>query len=63
MEKIRANIDKEIKSVNVFSYDTFYLDEDLVNKGKNTSIIAPKWKVKNDIKIELSGITGSNHIN
>ena len=45
----KANSDKDINYVKIFSYDTIYLDEDLVMKGINVSIISPKWIVKNAI--------------
>lgn len=45
MDRIRANSKKEIKIVNIFAFDILYFDEDLVNKGIDTSIIAPKWKI------------------
>jgi len=60
MEKIKANHDKEIKFVSIFNYDTLYIDDDLINPGISTAILAKDWKVYGDRKISLKGKDAQN---
>jgi hypothetical protein len=60
MNTIKAHSDK-FKFLSVFAYDTIYLDEDLINPGINTSIIATRWRVNGDRIISLKGKDGANY--
>jgi len=59
-----ANI-QNIEKINICALNTIFLDKNLVHeklKGVNLTIIAPIWKVIGDIIIDVSGKTGSEHV-
>jgi energy-coupling factor transporter ATP-binding protein EcfA2 len=69
MKEFRSQQDKKaIKSIEVYAGNTVFLDEDLRDddlylKGKNVSIIAPRWKVVGKKIIDLSGKEGDAYQN
>lgn len=48
---------EKVKLVEIFAFDTFFLDADFIRTEKNSelAIIAPKWEIIEDRKIVLDG--------
>lgn len=45
----------ELKLVKIHASNSVYFDTDVIKTGVNFSIVAPKWVISKDIKVNLSG--------
>ncbi|XP_075232056.1 uncharacterized protein LOC142330567 [Lycorma delicatula] len=53
-----------LKFIRIFAINTVFIDADLANnhfKGINIMIVAPKWEIIGERKINVDGIAGKNH--
>jgi hypothetical protein len=51
----------KVKHVNLFCFDTFYIDADLFVPGINLSVFAKFWKIHENHKISLKGLNAINY--
>ncbi len=51
----------KVKYVNLFCFDTFYIDADLFVPGINLSIFAKVWKIHEKYKISLKGLNALDY--
>ncbi|CAL1279884.1 unnamed protein product [Larinioides sclopetarius] len=52
---------ENLKFLYVFASHTIFIDEDLILPGLGVALIAPKWEIIGDRKINLDGTDGETH--
>jgi energy-coupling factor transporter ATP-binding protein EcfA2 len=61
ISEILPHITSSTKGIKLKSFSTVIFDADIIAKGANLAIIAPKWFVDKNVVIDLSGKDAPNH--